>query len=245
LTFEGANADARVEGRSVRPEPAHFFRGRDPAGWRTDVPVVDTVVWRDLYPGIDAFAHWSRNGLEYDFEVAAGAAVEEIVVRVDGVTTVVAVEEGLRLETPVGVISHGPPVSFASGDRARPIASSIRRIDACRWGFEVAGQGEEGVEIDPVLEFSTYVGGLSAADRAFDVAYAPDGGVVASGFTSSPDFPVTPGAYRGTLQFLEVYVAKLVPDGTQLAFCTFVGGSIDEEPTRMALHSDGSVYVIG
>src|SRR5690606_17218445 len=86
LTFEGANADARVEGRSVRPEPAHFFRGRDPAGWRTDVPVVDTVVWRDLYPGIDAFAHWSRNGLEYDFEVAAGAAVEEIVVRVDGVT---------------------------------------------------------------------------------------------------------------------------------------------------------------
>src|SRR5690606_5615821 len=33
--------------------------------------------------------------------------------------------------------------------------------------------------------------------------------------------------------------------GTQLAFCTFVGGTIDEEPTRMALHSDGSIYVIG
>ncbi|MBI4881567.1 MAG: SBBP repeat-containing protein [Planctomycetes bacterium] len=248
LTFEGASPWVRVEAEGEHAERYHFFRGQDPSCWRTGVRAFDKVIWRDLYPGIDVYARWSATGIEYDLAVSPGARLEDVVVRVDGVKEVKDLGEGgFVLETPAGVIRHGPPVSvlIEEGGR-RGVCSSLRRIDERRWGFVLGGQVRAGrVFIDPVLEFATLLGGFTAVDRAQGTDYDSDGSVLVAGFTGSPDFPVTAGAYCSILQNVDSYVVRLLDDGTGIVFGTFIGGSSDDTPTGMAVHTDGSIYLVG
>ncbi len=68
----------------------------------------------------------------------------------------------------------------------------------------------------------------------------------AAGSTQSPDFPVTPGAYRshhagGT----DAVVFRLGPDGRRLEYATYLGGSGKDNSPTTALGSDGSVTLAG
>src|SRR5262245_51824996 len=87
LTFEGSRvADPRGEG----PEPAQFsfFKGRDPSTWRAGVPTYRTIVYRDLYDGVevqvrkeeDQDCEWS-GVLEYDILFERGADLSRVAIR--------------------------------------------------------------------------------------------------------------------------------------------------------------------
>ena len=83
--------------------------------------------------------------------------------------------------------------------------------------------------IDPVLEYSTYLGG-SGWDVANAITVDTAGNAYVAGGTSSTNFPVTPGAFQTTNhaaandQF-NAFVTKLNPTGTALVYSTYLGGS--------------------
>src|SRR5579863_2525535 len=52
MEFEGANARRRLEGGERLPGSVNFLRG-DPGEWRSGIPMFGSVVYRDLYSGID------------------------------------------------------------------------------------------------------------------------------------------------------------------------------------------------
>src|SRR5262249_25130951 len=82
------------------------------------------------------------------------------------------------------------------------------------------------------LTWSTYLGG-SVEDAAFSLSVDSAGVATVCGWTSSPDYPTTAGAYdttyNGAGQYpLDAFVARLDPARTgpqQLLYSTFVGGS--------------------
>jgi len=91
----------------------------------------------------------------------------------------------------------------------------------------------------------TYLGG-SSAERGYAVAYDAAGNVFVAGFTSSPEFPTTPGAYDRTLDGSDMFVAKFDPNMTALLASTFFGGSGSDSDTQgLAVDSEGSVYISG
>ncbi|HEX8188149.1 MAG TPA: SBBP repeat-containing protein, partial [Pyrinomonadaceae bacterium] len=97
--------------------------------------------------------------------------------------------------------------------------------------------------------YSTHLGGgsqLNAGDDWGDaVAVDAQGSAYVAGYTYSPDFPVTAGAYDRTRNGLDAFVTKLAPDGRSLVYSTFLGGDGREQALDIALDPDGNAYVAG
>lgn len=96
------------------------------------------------------------------------------------------------------------------------------------------------------LLYSTFLGG-SNADLGWSIAVDSAGSAYITGFTESPDFPTTPGAFDTTLaEWYDIFVAKLSPDATTLEYGTLVGGnSADYSFGGIAVDSAGNAYVSG
>jgi hypothetical protein len=99
------------------------------------------------------------------------------------------------------------------------------------------------------LLFATFLGG-SGNDEASDIEIDPTGGIVITGWTASPDFPVTQGAFDTTWNggaglAADGFVVKLSADGSQLLHSTYLGGTGDDLPVGLAVGALGEVYIIG
>jgi hypothetical protein len=95
------------------------------------------------------------------------------------------------------------------------------------------------------LTYSTYLGG-SSMDNGNAIAVDGSGAAFVAGSTESSGFPTTPGAFDTTHNGgLDVFVSKVAPDGSALAYSTFLGGSSDDQATDIALDEDGAAYVTG
>ncbi len=82
-------------------------------------------------------------------------------------------------------------------------------------------------KLSPVgqILWATYLGG-SGQDAALGIAVDAKGSPYVLGFSYSPDFPTTPGAYQTTAPLSNrAFVAKFTPDGSSLAYSTFLSGS--------------------
>ena len=106
---------------------------------------------------------------------------------------------------------------------------------------------------DGTLVFSTYVGG-SLYDSIRDVTTDAQGNVYITGGTTSPNFPVTKGAYQtkhnpgspenSRIDPFDVFVVKLNPSGKVL-WSTFIGGPNYDRAYAIKVDKQGYVYVAG
>jgi hypothetical protein len=105
------------------------------------------------------------------------------------------------------------------------------------------------------LVYSTYLGG-SNQDQGRAVAVDSAGKIYLTGFTFSPDFPVTPNALDGSCGsdghcnsgVADAFVSKLDPaqsGAASLVYSTYLGGSGTDNGLGIAVDSAGKAYVTG
>jgi hypothetical protein len=97
------------------------------------------------------------------------------------------------------------------------------------------------------LVWSTFVSGSGTEQARGSLHVDSSGNVYSSGWTDSPDFPTTPGAYQTSLRGgKDAFAIKLSSDGSRLVFSTLFGGSLDDQAfTDIAVGTDGRVYIAG
>jgi hypothetical protein len=99
------------------------------------------------------------------------------------------------------------------------------------------------------LVYATYLGG-SGQDIGYAIAVDSSGSAYVTGATTSLDFPVTSGAFQTTTKPVAtpgstVFVTKLSPDGSSLAYSTYLGGNANDLGFAIAVDGSGSAYVAG
>jgi beta-propeller repeat-containing protein/thrombospondin type 3 repeat protein len=244
LRFPGANPHPRIEPISLRQGRVSYLgRGRAHAG----LPTYGGVEYRELWPGIDLALRGERGKLKYEFLLSPGADPSRIRLAYAGADQVSLSSGGaLQVGTSLGTVRDAPPRSWQTvGGERQAVPSRYRLGRGGDYGFAVGPHDStRPLVIDPGIVYSTLVGG---SDREFPSGIAADaqGSAYVTGATLSSDFPTTPGAYRTTPRDSEVFVAKLTPDGSQLAYAAMFGGSLSDGGSAIAVDGNGAAYVAG
>jgi len=251
ITFQGSS-DSSPKGRDRLPQSTHHFLGNGDSDWVRDVPGYRSIIYRELYPGIDLVFYSTSLGLKYDFHVAPGGDPSLIRMSYEGVEALVLDGTGsLHITFPATEIVEGAPYSYQSF-RGEEVPVSCRfRITGRELSFDIGNYDHDTtLVIDPLL-YSTYLGG-SSVDEGYGYAMDSEGNIYVAGYTKSADFPNTTGAYDESHNGgRDVFVSKFNPEGTELIFSTYVGGSKDEggdtgqEPLALAVDDANNVYVAG
>jgi hypothetical protein len=245
------NFDALPSAEDELPGKINYLIGNDPAQWHTGVPTFSKVRYRNVYWGVDLVYYGNQRQLEYDFLVAPGADPQSIRIEFEGVSQLQVTPDGdLVATTSGGAVKLHKPVVYQEAEGGRKLVAGSFAVDGGRTvGFRLGTYDRrKPLVIDPVLVFSTFLGG-SVGDVANAIATDASGNVYVAGGTQSLDFPVTTGALQGAPKGASTagsaFVSKLNPQGTALIYSTYLGGTGGDAANGLAVDSAGDAYVVG
>ncbi|HEV3339990.1 MAG TPA: SBBP repeat-containing protein, partial [Pirellulales bacterium] len=256
LQLVGINRSPQAVGLEKLPGVSNYLIGSDPSGWHADVANYARVEYQSVYPGIDLAYYGNQGRLEYDFNVAAGADPNAIKLKFQGADSIDLDSQGnLVLHTSGGdVVEHAPVVYQEINGAKQSVAGHYVLDGDHQVGFQVGAYDvRKPLVIDPVLVYSTYLGGgkdgsgFGLHDNGSGIAVDASGNAYITGSTSSVKFPVQQFATNGLLQRkfdgigvppwytisgdvafgTDAYVTKLDPSG-QPVYSTYLGGNPDE-----------------
>ena len=252
LVFAGSNQHSTVEGLDLQPGRSNYLLGNDPAKWHAGVPQYARVKYRGVYPGVDLFYYGNKGCLESDYVLAPGADSKQIALLVDGADSLkINLHGDLVLTTSAGeVLLHKPFVYQEANGARQEIASNFVQRGPHTIGIQVASyDSTRPLIVDPVLDYSTLVGGSNNQDVGQGIAVDSSGNAVVTGFTSSPDYPTknplaTGSSLNGSSQ--DAFVTKLNPGATALVYSTYLGGSSSiTTGNGIAVDSTGDAFITG
>lgn len=265
MQLAGANQAAEIAGAETLPGRSNYFIGNDPSRWRRNIPQFGRVLYREVYPGIDLAFYGKQNQLEYDFEVSPGGDPRQIELNFKGATNVSVANNGdLVLALDGRELRFAAPHIYQHSSSGNPtIAGSFVLRGNNGAGFKVGPYDRSrALVIDPVLTFSTYLGGAgeescSAILGASFVPHCPSvavdsaGSIYVAGATTSAATgtfsAVTPNATEAKGSE-NVFIAKItgINSTPSLSFVTYLGGTGSKQyPVGVGADGGFNVYVAG
>ena len=248
MKLMGAKPTPQVEGLDEFPGKANYLVGNDPKKWRTNVRTYAKVRYREVYPGVDLVYYGKQRQLEHDFVIVPGADPGSITMAVEGAERLsVDVQGDLVLALKGGEVRFQKPVVYQEVEGVRrEIPSSYMLKGARQVGFQVAAyDASQPLIIDPVLSYSTYLGG-SGGNVGYGIAVDATGNAYLTGYTNG-SFPTTAGAYQTTYGGggTDAFVTVLNALGSALLYSTYLGGSGYDVGKGIAVGATGNAYVTG
>jgi hypothetical protein len=247
-TLVGANPNPTMSGDNPMDYKCNYFLGNDPSGWRIDVPNYQAVLLEEVYPGIDLAYYGNGRQMEYDFRVSTGADYSRIKIRYEGAEGLAIANDGaLIVTTKWGEVKELAPVVYQTvGSSRKPVTAGYEVLPDHTFGFRLGPEFDPSlpVVIDPVLVYSTYLGG-SLNDASRGIAVDASGSVYVTGETFSTNFPTLNASQSTQSGYFNVFVTKLSKAGNSLIYSTYLGGSVTDAGDAIAVDSSGAVYVTG
>jgi hypothetical protein len=134
--------------------------------------------------------------------------------------------------------------AYVTGNTESPDFPTLCAFDSSLDGDKDAFLARFSAEGDALI-YSTYLGG-SVIDESRDIAVDESGCAYLAGTTRSLDFPTQnpyDGSHNGDLW--DVFVTKFSPEGSDLIYSTYLGGSADDDGQAIAVDQFDCAYVTG
>src|SRR5262245_60943775 len=164
MKLVGANPTPHMKGVEELPGKVNYIRGVDQTKWLNGIPTYAKVKYEDVYPGVDLLYYGNQGHLEYDFILAPGADPKTITLGFEGAQKLTVDQQGdLVLHTARGELRQRKPLLYQEKDGIQqPVSGSYVLRNTEQVGFVVgAYDRHRPLIIDPILAYSTYLGGSS------------------------------------------------------------------------------------
>jgi len=166
LSFVGANPKAKITSYDKMPGKVNYFVGNDKTKWRSNIPTYGAVTYKDVYKNIDVKFYGNNKNIEHDVIVKPGGDISNVKFAYRGIKGLKVTETGdLEVSLKKGRLFEQKPVIYQVTKGERVAVEGNYRIlkrgdGAFEYGFDVASYDHtKEIVIDPVLAYSTYLGG--------------------------------------------------------------------------------------
>jgi uncharacterized protein (TIGR03437 family) len=216
MELVGGNKHAKIELEEPTGGISSYFIGRNEKEWHTGIPHYARVRYKNVYAGIDLVYYGRQRDIEYDFVLKPGADPSQIKlaynkpVQIDSNGDLLIA--GLKQHRPK-VFQNGHEIECDYLVRRERVQLALAKYDH-----------SQPLTVDPVLEFSTYLGG-PGDDNIQDVKVDANGFIYVAGGTQSPQAPTLNPFQQSQTQTLTPFVIKLTNDGQQVVFFAQIGGN--------------------
>ena len=250
LRAVGAREGIIPQGEQALGHSTNHFRGSQPEQWHLGVPSFSRVRYPEVYPGVDLIFYGNQGQLEFDFVVAPGADPHAVALRFDGAEGLDTDPQGdLRLRLEGGEVRLLRPLAYQELDGQRQVVASRYVLgDKGQVRMEVADYDRaRPLVVDPLLLYSTYLGGGNGTDEALAITVDGSGQAYVAGSAFSSSFPTTPGAFDTTSTSSgNAFVSKLNAAGNALVYSTLLEGTGNNDSAfALAVDGSGNAYVTG
>ena len=264
---------ANISTRETLPGKVNYFIGNDPRKWRSGIATYGKVEYAHIYQGIDLAYYGNQRQLEYDFVVAPGADPRQIALEFSGAKPKLGANGELQLVLDSAPLTFRKPVIYQNINGKKELIAGEYTLTGDRVQFALGPYDHsQPLVIDPVLDYLTYLGGAGGGQNtvigysqtqcaqcnpgnpAQGVAVDTAGNLYVTGYTESTAFPVqgppAQSPYQSTDNQIHpnnptAFVTEINPTGTALVYSTYLGGSIWDTGSAIAVDSNGSAYVTG
>jgi len=242
--FQGVNPLARLEEGAPQLFSERYFKGGNGEGAIRAHSIREFWI-RDFYPGIDYHVYTKDQHLKYEFQVGAGADLEQIRWEYFGDINTTLLESGeIELRGELGEMLEKAPISFRELEKT-PISSRYIERGETTWGFDL----EDGRivdysrTIDPILLWANFMGGVSE-DQVFSIETLNDGSIYMSGHTYSSN-NIAINGYDTTIEGIcDFFLVKL--NGNQDRYwASYYGGNGYDQTAKLLLESEKTFYLYG
>jgi len=235
-----------VEKRFEYPSYFNFYIGTDQTRWKSDVHAWSTIIYRDIYDGIDWYMYEQDEYLKHEFVLEPGANAGDILLEYSFVDNLSLNDGNLSVHTSIGRVLELKPVAWQllNGDTVFVPCNYVLKGKQVSFEFPEGYDKNTELVIDPTLVFSTYSG--STADNwGYTATFDQDGFVYAGGNVFGLGYPTTGGAYQTSYGGnVDVVITKYDTSGTFLIYSTYLGGSGPEVPNSLVVNSANELYVL-
>ncbi|MEJ2615086.1 MAG: SBBP repeat-containing protein, partial [Ignavibacteriaceae bacterium] len=246
----GSNPNSKIHGMGKKQGTTNYFLGADEKNWKTDVPNYSKVLCEDIYTGINLVYYGNKHSLEFDFILAPGTDPGSIKLGFEGTNEISIDTKGnLILKTDGGDVTLKSPIIYQEHNNIRNIIDGKFKLDGESIVSFKIDDYDTGIPliIDPVLVYSTYLGG-STSSNSSGITVDPQGNIYVAGSTRSLDFPTKnpfqPNLANDTL-LTDVFITKFDPTGKNLIYSTYLGGSLNDVAGAIGVDAEGYVVVTG
>jgi len=248
ITFTGAKPGVKPQGESASYPVSYYLASS--RNWHSGVRW-ERVRYRDIYPGIDLVFVTNAGQLEFNFEIRPEADPGKIRIRYHGAPIQLNQAGDLLIGMGRKQIRQRLPFAFQGAFQGDSVEN---RTVQCNYYLEQGSpvhditlrlgryDSRRTLTIDPILNFSTYIGG-PGYDAINALTADSAGNIYVTGTTSSTS--LLPSSAPSLRASRNAWVAKLNSSGTQLLYLVYIGGSGNDSGQGIAVDKSGNAYVTG
>ncbi len=248
MNFIEANEQVEIIGSEKRSEYYNFFLGNDRSKWAGGVLAYNTVIYKNLYAGVDMKVYSQNSNFKYDFIVSPNSNPSSISWEYEGLEKIKIKNGSLILTTSVGEFKELTPYAYQiiNGSTKKVECEYVMNGTKIRFIFPKGYDSSEPLIIDPVLVAATFSGGLST-NYGHCATYDNSGNIYTGAISFGSNYPTTTGAFQTTFGGggTDIAISKISPDASALIYATYIGGTGSDYPHSMIVNDNDELYVFG